>query len=96
MEPPAQAWDAPRGTTTERGYGHKWQQARKRILREEPVCRVCNVRLSTEVDHVVPKYLGGTATRSNLRGICRRCHRMKSLKEATEARTQGGGGSEVF
>ncbi len=45
-------------TTAERGYGGRWQRARKRHLLEHPLCVMCEdegrVTAATIVDHIVP------------------------------------------
>lgn len=50
---------------------------RKRVLSEEPTCRSCGAA-SEEVDHIVPIYMGGASERSNLTGLCRPCHAIKT------------------
>jgi 5-methylcytosine-specific restriction protein A len=60
-----------------------WRRLRVRVLREEPVCRVCGRAPSTQVDHIRPHdgdvYL--FADRANCQGVCAPCH---SRKTATE------------
>ncbi|WP_427847013.1 HNH endonuclease [Corynebacterium pygosceleis] len=41
---------------------------------------------ATEVDHIKPVAEGGTNTATNLRAVCRPCHRQKSLEEAARGR----------
>jgi len=45
-------------TSTERGYGYKWQQAREGYLRLHPLCVMCDAegktKAATVVDHIVP------------------------------------------
>ncbi|MFB9085519.1 HNH endonuclease [Erwinia tracheiphila] len=36
---------------------------------------------AAEVDHIIPKYQGGTNDDSNLEGICKACHRAKTPRE---------------
>jgi 5-methylcytosine-specific restriction enzyme A len=75
-------------TTTsraERGYGAEWAKIRRVVLEEEPTCRLCGQQ-ATDVDHVIPKARGGTDRRSNLRALCRRCHKRKSSSEGGQAR----------
>ena len=47
-----------RGSSAERGYGYKWQQARAGYLRKHPLCVECQSRgrtvAATVVDHKVP------------------------------------------
>lgn len=81
-------------TTTERGYGWKWQQLRKRILkRDEYLCQTCLRRgryeRGTEVDHILAKSQGGADVAANLEAICYECH---TEKTAVESRVGMGGG----
>ncbi len=66
--------DAQRGTSTERGYGVLWRRIRAQVLSEEPLCRACAfegfVTRADEVDHALPKALGGTDARENLQALC--------------------------
>lgn len=45
-------------TTAERGYGSRWQEARKRHLSDNPLCVMCaaqgRVAAATVVDHRTP------------------------------------------
>lgn len=64
-----------------------WARCRKRVLAEEPICKICNRSASTVVDHIKP-HKGIWALfcdRSNLAGLCKHCH---DTKTATE---DGGG-----
>jgi len=36
------------------------------------------------VDHVIPKFKGGTNNDSNLQLLCRDCHRIKTFHESNE------------
>jgi 5-methylcytosine-specific restriction enzyme A len=52
---------------------------RKAVLGREPICKVCDNELSTEVDHIVPLSEGGDPYRlERLQGICSPCHWMKT------------------
>lgn len=75
------ATDASRGTTAERGYGAAWQRKRRRILARDPVCKRCDRKFSTEVDHIIPKVRGGSDADDNLQGLCKPCHSEKTAKE---------------
>lgn len=71
---------------TGRVRGSRWMVIRKQVLREQPFCRdgrVCSHRaMSAEVDHIVPLAFGGHPTdRSNLQGICHKCHVEKTREE---------------
>lgn len=84
---PAHSWQHTE-TAHQRGYGRRWRALRKRVLRNEPICRTCQAAPATEVDHIVPKHLGGTNQPDNLAPLCRSCHRAKSLQEAHAARSR--------
>jgi 5-methylcytosine-specific restriction endonuclease McrA len=74
------------GNTTARGYGWRWQQVRERVLqRDHGLCQAClengHTTAATDVDHVIPKVLGGSDDESNLRSLCRGCHEAKTRAE---------------
>lgn len=84
--------DLRRGSRHARGYGKEWVRLRARILkRDKEICRCAEcvqsgiVKPATEVDHVVPKYLGGTDDPKNLQAINKYCHRRKTISEALAA-----------
>lgn len=47
-----------RRSTTERGYGWQYQQARERLLRNNPRCHWCGAPATT-ADHVPPMAVAG-------------------------------------
>ena len=51
------------------------------MLREEPLCRICRRHDATEVDHIIPRELGGSDERENLQGLCKVCHSTKTTNE---------------
>ena len=52
---------------------------RRRVLREEPTCRRCQVNPSQHVDHIVEIEDGGPVwDRENLQGLCQGCHSSKT------------------
>jgi 5-methylcytosine-specific restriction protein A len=71
-----------RGNANARGYGSRWQALRKAILARDHICVTdgCN-EPSTQVDHRVPRRLGGTDDPSNLQGMCLRHHSSKTARE---------------
>lgn len=79
------AYDRQRGSAAARGYDARWRRLRKQVLSEEPLCRAClaegRLMPSTDVDHIVPKSQGGTDDRSNLQGLCHKCHSRKTARE---------------
>lgn len=83
----AQALDARRGTSAQRGYSYKWQQAREGYLRLHPLCvrheKRGELEPATVVDHIKP-HRGDKALfwdRDNWQSLCKPCH---DLKTATE------------
>ena len=83
--------DDRRGSRQERGYGAEWEGTRKRILRRDKgLCQVClkagKFRPARQVDHIVPKFEGGTEDDDNLQSICLDCHKVKTAAEAIRAR----------
>lgn len=74
--------------STKSPYTYRWQQARKRFLREHPTCEYCKPRvtLATVVDHRIP-HRGDTQLfwdQRNWMASCKACH---DRKTATEDRT---------
>lgn len=60
-----------------------WRTAVKVWLRDGAVCRYCSDELTpdqAEIDHVMPRSLGGTDTIENLALACKGCNRAKSDK----------------
>jgi 5-methylcytosine-specific restriction protein A len=74
----------------DRGYGTAHAKMRERVLREEPLCRICDdaglVTATTTADHIMPLSEGGTGDRDNMQGLCGACHRAKTAREAARAR----------
>jgi 5-methylcytosine-specific restriction protein A len=68
-----QTYERGRGTAASQGYGYQWQQTRRRVLAQQPVCARCGAQ-STDVDHIVAKRRGGSDDEGNLRGLCHPCH----------------------
>ncbi|WP_109512791.1 HNH endonuclease [Pseudomonas ovata] len=76
-------------TSTERGYGYKWQKAREVYLRDNPLCVYCErlgrTTAAGVVDHRIP-HQGDQELfwdRSNWQSLCKPCH--DSTKQAEEA-----------
>jgi 5-methylcytosine-specific restriction protein A len=80
----------------ERGYGRAHELMRERVLREEPLCRMClamdppRYTPATIADHIVPRAEGGTDERENYQGLDAECHKAKTAKEAARARRRAG------
>lgn len=61
----------------------RWAMTRKAILARDPICKVCDDALSTEVDHITPLSEGGDPYRlEGLQGICSPCHWAKTARES--------------
>ena len=63
----------------------RWRHLRTAILKQNPICQVCNNALAQEVDHITPFSIGMTDRqkiqlgfdRTNLQSICINCHDLK-------------------
>lgn len=73
-------YDDRRVSSTQRGYGYKWQQFRKEYLRRHPYCCKCG-KPTTDIDHILPRAKGGSDDERNLQPLCKRCHNMKTGRE---------------
>jgi 5-methylcytosine-specific restriction protein A len=79
-----------RESSTKRGYGYKWQQAREQFLREHPLCECPDCLAgqkrtiaSSVVDHKIP-HKGDMKLfwdRSNWQAMSKRCHDSKTARE---------------
>jgi len=80
-------YDNERGTSAQRGYGARWQKARKIYLREHPLCVKCleegQVTAATVVDHIIPHKgdYGLFWDVDNWQSLCERHHNEKTAKE---------------
>ncbi|WP_232325173.1 HNH endonuclease [Microbulbifer agarilyticus] len=67
------------------------------MLRDRHLCQPCErenrITPAKAVDHIIPKFEGGTDADSNLEAICDPCHRKKTQQESIRAR-KGGVGSK--
>lgn len=87
------SWRGSKQSSTQRGYGYKWQQARAVFLQEHPLCEFCerdgHVVVATVVDHKEPHRGDQTLfwRRSNWAALCASCHSgEKQRQEARDAR----------
>lgn len=74
-------------TTSEKGYGWKWQQESRAFLRANPLCTLCAERgryvKATVVDHITP-HRGDPRLfwdRNNWQSLCKSCHDHKTMTE---------------
>ncbi|WP_137719339.1 HNH endonuclease signature motif containing protein [Methylobacillus flagellatus] len=82
--------EAQRGTSTQRGYGYKWQQASKGYLKQHPLCECeqclagqLRLRQATVVDHKIPHRGDMTLfwDRQNWQAMNKSCHDSKTARE---------------
>jgi 5-methylcytosine-specific restriction endonuclease McrA len=61
------------------GSTRRWRKVRQRIVkRDRSMCQSCGVvTLRGDVDHVMPRHLGGSDAATNLRYLCRTCHKAR-------------------
>ena len=75
-------------SSTQRGYGYKWQQYRLKFLRLNPLCIYCErqglVTEATVVDHIKPHKGDKTLfwDTNNHQSLCASCH--SSVKQSEE------------
>lgn len=76
--------DKQRPNANDRGYGYSWRKVRNSFLQKHPWCsdpfgdHADTLVRATQVDHVLPKSMGGTDAESNLDGKCDHCHNKKT------------------
>ena len=69
-----------RQTATQRGYGYRWQKARKVFLSKHRLCAECErqgrTTLATVVDHIRPHRQDRKRfwNRNNWQPLCKGCH----------------------
>ena len=79
--------DSNRKTSSARGYGYKWQQARSGYLKRHPLCVRCEhvgkTVPATVVDHITPHHDNQDLfwNSSNWQPLCKRCHDRKTAAE---------------
>lgn len=79
--------DKRRGSSSQRGYGSKWQRAREWFLKSNPLCVRCasgnRVTVATVVDHIIA-HKGDMSLfwdRDNWQALCKACHDTKTARE---------------
>ncbi len=83
----AGSWRTSDQTSTQRGYGYKWQKARQGFLRSHPLCVMCEaesrVTAATVVDHKIP-HRGDQALfwdKANWQSLCATHHSRDKQRE---------------
>ena len=84
-------------SSTARGYGYRWQKARKAYLALNPLCVMCSTEYSpvaaTVVDHIKPH--GGNESlfwdENNWQPLCKHCHDSVKQREEKRAKMAGRG-----
>jgi 5-methylcytosine-specific restriction protein A len=79
------AYDAGRGSASQRGYDATWQRVRRMHLANKPLCHDCfneggRVTIATEVHHIIAKRDGGTNEFENLMSLCKSHHSQRTAK----------------
>lgn len=94
--------DLNRGSASERGYGHKWRQAREGFLKKHPLCLTCEavgvLNPAVVVDHIIPHRNDKDLfwQRDNWQPLCKSCHDKKTAKEDGGFGRPGGGQKSVI
>lgn len=84
-------------SATERPAGRGWMQTRQRVaLAHNFRCAGCGrlwLSHRDHIDHIVPRWKGGSDDDSNLQPLCDEpCHQAKTAQEAAERARLGSGG----
>lgn len=67
----------------------RWTRLSKLVRAQEPICRLCERRPSTNVDHIDGDWRNNE--RANLRALCSSCERTRTGKQHRAKATGGGG-----
>jgi 5-methylcytosine-specific restriction protein A len=85
--PQSPSWRYDKTSSTQRGYGYAWQQARARFLQQHPLCVTCEAQdltvPATVVDHRIP-HRGDQKLfwdESNWQAMCKPHHDAKTQAE---------------
>ena len=82
--------DSRRGSSTQRGYGYRWQKTSKAFLRAHPMCQCPNCKegelrlMAAEVvDHIIPHRGDMTLfwDPANWQAMSKKCHDTKTAKQ---------------
>jgi 5-methylcytosine-specific restriction endonuclease McrA len=92
------SWRTSGMTSAQRGYGYKWQKARERYLRANPLCVYCEregvIAAASVVDHIKPHHgdMELFWDESNWQSLCKTHHDSTKQREENEQQQQGYGG----
>lgn len=81
------AFRKPSRSSTQLGYGYRWQKLRNRFIAQHPYCEECMKRgvltMATDVDHIKPHHGDQRLLydEENLQSLCKSCHSRKTVKE---------------
>jgi 5-methylcytosine-specific restriction enzyme A len=79
--------DDKQGRAVQVYHSKRWLMVRKHVLDRDPICKMCDKALSTQVDHITPMSEGGDEYNpAALQGLCDACHWRKSAREAAARR----------
>lgn len=90
-------YDHRRGSRHARGYGSRWEKARRIHLAEHPLCAMCEranrVTAATVVDHITPHKgdQGLFWNRDNWQSLCAHCHSSTKQRLEKKSHTTPGG-----
>lgn len=69
----------------ERIRGRALQRIRAEHFSRHPLCVVCHaagrLEVATELDHIVPLFMGGADVDANRQGLCASCHAQKTARD---------------
>ncbi len=60
---------------TDRGRGAFTAKQKRDWM--EPCCKRCGITEDLQLDHIIPKFAGGSNTKDNAQTLCRKCNREK-------------------
>jgi len=67
--------------------GYELEQVRFQwIAVEDRPCVRCGRKGKRQLDHIIPRALGGTHDKSNLQVLCKRCHDIKTKEDMKKIR----------
>ena len=82
-----QQYEKTRGSSSQRGYGARWQKMREPYLRSHPLCKTCEdagkLVVAVVIDHKIP-HKGDMVLfwdRDNWQPLCKTCHDAKTARE---------------